>query len=224
MSATLLGSAAAADPASATTEAIDTTGATLIVVLVASLSSSPVSPTDSKGNTWSPLNHADDGGIHTQMWVAYPPEDVLTDAAHTFTAAGAGEFPAIVVAAFSGTTTYDDAVNSAAAAAAAGTMSPGSCSTSEDGELVFTSLGFYTSGGAGLPLSIGSGFTIIDSIDYVPGTNFGGALAYLNQMTAGAVNPVWSGGFNEAGSTMGAVATDGGGGGGAMNNPICMVV
>ncbi len=56
-----------------TTAAIDTTGASLIVINVGS-STSPGALSDSKSNTWTPLTQKTFGGIEgAQLWYAIIP-------------------------------------------------------------------------------------------------------------------------------------------------------
>lgn len=90
-----------------TTSGVDTSGASLIFILVSCYGSvtAPVL-TDSKGNSWTELVEQSDGTTRCKTYYAYDPSKV--DASHTFTLAQNGSYCSIAVAAFSGTKTSSD--------------------------------------------------------------------------------------------------------------------
>lgn len=166
-----------------TTGAVDTTGANLIVISVSSYNSA-VAPTDSKGNTWTPLTDRLNGAYHERLYYCASP---TVGSGHTFTAAGAASYPTICVLAFSGAhaTPFDQ---ESGGGAASGTSSqPGSITPSEDNCVLVTGVDF----GAGVAASINGSFTA-SSVDYDTSDHMGGGIAYKIQTTAGAENPTWS--------------------------------
>lgn len=168
----------------ATTSAIDTTGANLIVISVGDGGTS--TPTDSKGNTWTGLTVRNVGGdLRGRLYYSYAP---TVGTGHTFTVPNS--YGAIAVAAFSGAVASPfDVENGAADTDGGGTTQPGSVTPSENSEIVITGLGL---GGSANTLSINGGFTIAASVDGIHGTQYGAAIAYLIQTTAAAANPTWS--------------------------------
>ena len=102
-----------ADTVSVTTDAIDTTGADLIVINTATFITSDrgVAVTDSKGNTWTPLTQYDGSDSTTRLYYSLNP---TVGTGHTFTATSTGTvavvYPSIQVSAWSGahdTASYD---------------------------------------------------------------------------------------------------------------------
>lgn len=168
-----------------TTSPIDTTGATLLVI-VEGRAGAVVTPTDSKGNTWTKLNTVTGVAISAIYYSANP----TVGTGHTFTVTGSGNFPALTVAAFSGVVAvspFDQ--QSVGDTGTVTSIQPHSVTPSENNELIVT--GLEISGVVG-SLAVDSSFTIIDNIPFVNSNSFGVALAYLVQGTAAAVNPTWS--------------------------------
>lgn len=167
----------------ATTSAIDTTGANLIVISVGDGNSS--APTDSKSNTWTGLTAITGGSTRGRLYYSYAP---TVGTGHTFTVPHS--YGAIAVAAFSGATAAPfDVENGTFDSDGGGTSQPGSVTPSENSEIVIAGLGI---GGSANTLSINGGFTIAASVDGISGTQYGAAIAYLIQTTAAAANPTWS--------------------------------
>lgn len=172
---------------SVTTSGINTTGADLIVVGTVQYEGGAVlgTLTDSKGNTWTAL---------TAQTVASDPYSRLyyclapaVGTGHTFTFAGTFIFPAIFVAAFSGSSAFDVQAGSAAASQA-GSFTSASITPSQNGDLIINLMG----AGAGTSFAIDSGFTTTDTLNFNSGVAYGGGLAYLFQTTAAAVTPAWT--------------------------------
>lgn len=173
-------------PTSATTDAMDSTGANLIVLSVACDAPSTPVITDSKGNTWTPLTLSNTGGsVKTRMYYC---SDPTVGTNHTFTATGA--FCAIFAAAFAGMESPDvfDQENGATSDGTL-TIQTGSVTPVENNELVITGLGLNS---AGAVVSVNSGFTILDTETFGSGNNYGGALAYKIQTAAASENPTWT--------------------------------
>jgi hypothetical protein len=177
-----------------TSGTFDSTGATLLVVgILFPVSNNGPIITDSKGNTWHELIEASDGmgAGDTQWWYAWNP---TVGSGHTVTITGQLSLAtksSVVIAAFSGARSAVDPFdvqNSATTNGGNGPVSPGSITPAEPNELVLSVCEWESSGGT---VSIGSGFTITDQID-VGASNYGTALAYKIQTSAGAENPSWS--------------------------------
>lgn len=181
MSVTLIANAAAGGGStSATTGAVDSTGANLAVVPGGRLFSS-ITWSDSKGNTFTALStytHSIFGGS-----LAYC-LNLTVGSGHTFT--GSGTQPAVGASLFSGVDAYDQ--ESGSGGGGSSTRQPGSITPPSDGCLFFT--GFTADNNN--YWAVDSGFTLAGSIDNSPGTHFSVAWAYKIQTTAAAENPTWT--------------------------------
>jgi len=166
----------------ATTTAIDTTGADLIVVFVSGDSSPTLS--DSKSNTWlTAIAHH--GSYWGTIYYCRPPSNKV-GTGHTFTETST--YGTIEVTAWSGSASSPlDQTNGADSYAVTSTQ-PGSINA-VNRELIITG---WLSDQSYSSLTINSSFTIDDSQLYSSGTNFGGGMAYRIENTTEAVNPTWS--------------------------------
>lgn len=171
-----------------TTGAIDTTGATLIVISVNYNTGNTPTISDSKGNSWTALTaHAAAGSVTNQLYYTIP---TSVGSGHTFSNTGSGNFSTISVTAYTGTaaaTVFDQ--ENGANSTSATTLQTGSVTPSQNGELIVAGLGFNQNG---IPTSINSSFTQVDSEEFSSGNHYGGSDAYIVQGTAGAVNPTWT--------------------------------
>jgi hypothetical protein len=172
-----------------TTDAIDTTGADLIVVSVSYYAGFGGTPTvsDSKGNTWAGLT-ASTGNTAARLFYCTP---AAVGSGHTFTVGGGGTFPAIAVQAFAGAHatapyTTQESRNSSASATS---VQPGSLTPSEDGCVLVTAVS-TDAGGSGW--SVNESFAGPQVADYAFGASMGGGSAYKIQTTAAAQNPAWA--------------------------------
>ncbi len=174
-----------------TTTSIDTTGATLIVICMASYGASAV-PTvsDSKSNTWITRTSYTPGGDTTRHTIAYC-ENPTVGSGHTFTLSGSGIYPAAEVRAFSGTLTASsyDTENGTSTSSGVTSQAVGSVTPAANGEVLVAGWSLY--GGITSP-SVNSGFTLGTGVAYGAGSNFGLQSAYLIQTSAAAVNPTLS--------------------------------
>ncbi|MBE3135528.1 MAG: hypothetical protein IMZ55_18830 [Acidobacteria bacterium] len=162
-----------------TTDAIDTTGATLIVIAVGDRAEVVIPViTDSKSNVWQQLTEQKDAYARAALFYCESP---VVGSGHTFTATLAWGRNNIVVMAFSGAGKYE-AENGATDAASTG--QPGAVSPLQDGEVVVSGICFVATGTA----SIDGGFTAYNC----PGVSVDGAGAYLIQTTKAAANPTWT--------------------------------
>lgn len=167
----------------ATTAAIDTTGANLIVLAVNRAVG--VTPTDSKSNTWTSLTSRGTDPF-TTIWYVFNP---TVGTGHTFAVSVGNSYPSIFVSAWSGAVTSPFDAENGASSASASTLQPGSITPSENNELVITVVGSTVEG---TTYSINGGFTITNQVDGADSLAYGGAMAYLIQTTAAAANPTWT--------------------------------
>ena len=183
-----------ADGNSVTTDAIDTTGATLIVIVEASNNSHPT-PTESTGaNT---VNLAVTGGSTPQCSIYYINPGTHTSATHKFTASAVNAFPVLAVFAYSGGIgTLDKTANSGPDGSGS-TIQPGSITPSQNGCLIVSGMRFST----GTSATVNSGFSTPLS---ATAFSVGGSGAYLIQGTAAAINPTWT--QTSSGNCMSAIA------------------
>lgn len=170
-----------------TTAPVDTSGADFLVAIVSDYSAgSRAVVTDSKSNTWNALTSTQSGAnARNTIWWARP---TTVGSGHTFTATGTGTFPTIDVLAFSGSAVSPFDQESGAVQAFGTSVQPGSLTPPQNDCLVVT--GFTADAAAG-SLACSGGFTISTNVG-VSGNHERGALAYLIQTTAAAVNPTWS--------------------------------
>lgn len=166
-----------------TTPSINTTGADLLVAVCSDYDTG-ATLTDSKSNTWASLT-VQTATVRARIMYA---KNATVGSGHTFTLAGAGLFPSLEVAAFSGsdlTSPFD--VENGAASASASSLAPGSITPGSANELVVS--GLSTQGASGT-----KSIDVLSILDQVVGlgSNFDSALAYEIQTTATARNPSWS--------------------------------
>lgn len=139
--------------------AINTTGATLIVIQESRFGATPGAPTDSAGNTWTALaNHNDGGAYHVRYYYVCGP---TTSASHTFTP---GSATWTSIAAFSGTVTSDcyDAGTDQSAKATTTTSYLPAITPSQSGNLIVSSATENT-GGADSFFAVGQSLSIVQS-------------------------------------------------------------
>jgi hypothetical protein len=190
-SITLIASAGAQSPntAAVTTAAIDTTGASLIVVAMASLlGAGPGILTDSKGNSWTTGPSQDGSVCTTSLFFVTSP---ITGTGHTFTC-GTGD-GALIVAAYTGTlATSPLDVSSQAHSGGATSLAPGSVTPDQDNSLIIFAAGDQWLGT--LTPSVGS--IVGTAFPFSAGKAFGMGLANFIQGAAASINPSlsWSGG------------------------------
>lgn len=168
-----------------TTSAIDTSGAGLIVAVIATSGLTTGAFGDSKGNTWSELTEASSSINSRIVYCANP----NVGSGHTFTVnGGSSPFASIAVAAFSGgaASPFDASTQSSGSSAS---PSAGSGITpAQNDELVIAAVGT----GGGVIDAIDGGFNISDKSDFLDAHHYGAGLAYLIQTSAAAVDPTWT--------------------------------
>lgn len=181
-----------ADALTVTTDPIDTTDACEIVAAVADDQAGAVTFTDLFANTWilrTPYPASGpEGTMRIQFYDCAP---CLGGPGHTFTATrvSANAYPAIAVAAITGTITTPFDLEAGDTASATTTIQAGSLTPSQNMTAIFAAVAFDGNpGGAAISLN---GFTLLDTTGS-SGFTYGIGLGYLNQSTAAAVNPLWT--------------------------------
>lgn len=177
---TMLHSAKTAQAASGPQIVMNTTGADLIV-LMCDCSAGTVTFTDSLGNTVTSL-FAITTTSNRRLYAAYI-KPTSTGVGHTFTASGATFATVTGMAILGSAASPLDATSSANGATQAGSITP-----TQDRELIVAFLCSRTAA----TYTIDSGFTIAEQGPFLASNFDGGALAYLTQTTAAAVNPAWN--------------------------------
>ncbi len=173
---------------SGTSAAIDTTGATLLVVVAGYLASGASStnfPTvsDSKSNTWNLINLRSNNTAAVAIFYAF---GTSVGSGHTFTCTGG--LPSFCVAAFSGSHTSFVHGISTGAGGTVTSLQPGSITPALNNCLLIAGMAYRDN----TTISVNGGFTITNQEIFQSGTAVGSALAYLIQTSAAAANPQFS--------------------------------
>lgn len=166
---------------SVTTDAINTTGASLIVVCIVSVYYNEQPVQDNQGNTWTSAGEIMSGGSYVRLKIFYKYAPT-TNASHTFsTVGGYGvNYASMIVFAFSGTTGTSYESNNYTQNGYS-PLSTGNVTPSTNGQVLVALLGsHYTTAVS----SVTSGFTPYN-VASSP-NNFFASAAYYIQQTAGA--------------------------------------
>jgi hypothetical protein len=181
ISSTIAGST---NQANVTTSAINTTGASLIVLVVVISNTQTTDPTDSAGNTWTALTLATAGASKERIYYCVSP---TTSSTHTFSLS-ATFVPSIGVMAFSGTSTSSPFDQQSTGTQNFGfTCQTGSVTPSVNGELLISGVSFQNSNTVSIDSSFNTPLQVNNSSN-----NLGIGMAYLVQSTAAAINPTWT--------------------------------
>jgi len=173
----------------ATTVAINTTGANLLVVAISRYAPSPAPAlSDSKGNTWTALTERASAGPAVRQYYCV---GATVGTGHTFTVAGGESYSGIAVAAYSGA--HATPFNVEAGGNGTGTVaSAGSGVTpSNAGSLIVAAMTFDPTGTIAVS-AISGGFTIDDNMPGSAAINEAIVHAHLIQTTAVAADPDWT--------------------------------
>lgn len=176
------------------TVTINSTGATLLTIVDSSAGNhDPSTDTinDSKGNTW----HASTSvisSITTVIWRAYDKAGSPLSVGPGQTIGITGGYVGFSVQAWSGTLTsptdpYDKQSNNSSAANVSSLTYP-STTCSQAHSLLLAAAGMHIAG----TYSIDTGFTLIDTVNFVSGNTAGMGAAYLVQTSTAAVAPTWT--------------------------------
>lgn len=172
-----------------TSSPLDCTGATLLVVCLSWFwtVTQPV-VTDSLGNVWTTrINQLSTAG-NSRTAIVTSDTSPTAGAAQTFTVSGTGAFITAEVLAFNGTVS-GSYVSSVGAFGSSTAPAAGSIAPPNPPSVFVTSLTRETGASS---YSIDSGFAISDSDNGAPAVNFGGAAAWLANLSGSAVAPVWT--------------------------------
>jgi len=183
--------ASASATGTATTPALNTTGASLLIVGISWFSGTPT-VSDSKGNSWTGLTSFKDSVsniLFSRFYHCISPSSV--GGGHTFsvTSTSVG-YCVINVAAFalsSGTPAFDTQNGTSPNETSVSSMTGGSVTPAGSNELFLAMVTWHT---VGVTVSINSSFAITNQKD--EGEGISGALAYKIQTTGGAENPTWT--------------------------------
>jgi hypothetical protein len=207
----LLGSAKGTSPGTfaATTSAINTTGASLIVLAVANLGSDPANTvSDSQGNSWTALTRRSNTGSVQLFYVISP----STNASHTFTAGAQSFGLVIMVAAVSGTLAFDAENGSASGG------NPGAVTNTVAGQLLIAACQNASGGFPVVFAGIGCAINNLQGSTVIGGTHFGLGLGIGYGYTgAGGSSEIQYGGSTNISSVVATfkIAATGGSGGGS---------
>jgi len=173
---------------SVTTGSVDTSGANLLVCATIAGTSTPNTPTDAKGNTWTGLTayHPTGGSVFVKMWYSVP---TTVGSGETFSFSQSSTFPSIFCGAWSNSIASPFDVENGNGTTSS-PVQPGSITPSANNYLVVTSA--YSNAATGAPTVSGGSVTLLDSAALSGGNAYGGGLGYVVQTTATAVNPTWA--------------------------------
>lgn len=179
----------------ATSTAINTTGANLIVVIAGWNSHAPntMTVTDSASNTWTGLTVYNSNSLYQQIFYSLNP---TVGASKTFHISASQTFPNISVEAFSGAaaTNVFDVQNGSSTSGNSSSYATGNISPSRNKELIISGLTTYQTG-----ITVDSGLIATGTTLNYNGTAVGSGMAYKIQSTAATISPTWStsGGSNQ---------------------------
>lgn len=189
MTIALVTSAKAGGLNGGTTSGVDTTGATLLVMVVARNPAAAVTVSDSYGNTWTALTEALDGtNAHVKHRIYYAANPTV-GTGHTFTISGATTASALIASAWSGVDTtspfdvesgYADSSSYSTATHGAGTLTP-----TNNNSLVICGVAI---GGAVTSFAAAGGNTLLDLQAFNSGNSWGVGASYAIQTTATALS------------------------------------
>ena len=165
----------------ATTPAVATTGANLVVIFVTVNTVTAPIITDSSMNTWTARSSYTLNSTITIF--TFECLNPTTSASHTFTATAAGQYVNMAAHCWSGVKTSNAFYQQKGSI----TGMPGLLTTLVDKSLIITAI---TEGNLTTGAAIDSGFTIISN--YRGYTYYGSAVAYKIQTTAGDSDPSWT--------------------------------
>lgn len=179
------------DTDGAMTGNIDTSGADLIVLGVASyVGNSAPTISDSKTNTWTALTKQSTGsGGSIQLYYVQAP---TVGTGHNFTTSGAGSYSGVVVAAFSGSQASPFDVEQGATTGSVTSIAPGSITPTTTTTLMLCGVQTNLNTDFGSAATIDSSFVITDRVSSVPALSYAFGLAYKIKTDANAENPTWS--------------------------------
>lgn len=174
--------AGSTNTSTATTPAVDTTGATLIVVTIGIAAAQGNTIADSAGNTYTARTQKNGAAGGSRIWYVASPTNSAT-----LTVTVTSVVSSIEMTAWSGTATSSPFDVEGAGGTGNTTVQPGSVTPSQNNSLIITGIGSTNTN----TFTIDSSFTISDQFGG-SGTAVPSGQAYLIQGTAAAVNPTWT--------------------------------
>lgn len=194
----------ATNDATVTTNAIDTSGATLLVLTVHAYLAHPftATPSDSKANTWTRIRSQDSNNAGADPTVElYYSLNPTVGAGHTFSFNPGSGGPVVCVGAFAGShaSAVVDQSNGAGLFANNTSQVSGSITPTADNCLVISALCQISAGAT--PAVSGGSLVVLASAPSVSAQCVGGAMAYEIQTTAAARQASWSWTGNSGGSS-----------------------
>lgn len=174
--------AGSTNTSTATTPAVDTTGASLIVVTIGIAAAQGNTLADSAGNTYTARTQKNGAAGGSRIWYVASP---TTSATHTVTVTSV--VSSIEMTAWSGTLPSSPFDVEGAGGSSNNTVQPGSVMPSQNNSLIVTGIGSTNTN----TFTIDSSFTISDQFGG-SGTAVPSGMGYLVQGTAAAVNPTWT--------------------------------
>ena len=202
--------------ASATSSAIDTTGANLLIAVVsgfnAEIDESVFS--DNKSNTFFVISHT----IGTSSGKVFGCFNPTVGTGHTVSYSKSSSYPQVGLYAFSGVDAPNFVFSRNDSATAASSVTVGSVEATKNNSLFFLSV---TSGNPYTLSSVTGGFTTLTNVGGIAASYMGLHTAYKIQSAAGAENPTatMSGSMHLA-ATMSTFLESTSGGGGAVLHPL----
>ena len=187
-------SAAAFGNSSATTSAINTTGANCLIMWIGAWRGTQPAPSvavsDSKGNTWTALNGSGNSTTDGCFFYCLNP---TVGSGHTATVNNSvnANWACICLMSFSGVGSVDTPQSTSVSSALVTSLATGSVTPNQANSLIVAGLQYYDFGNSGIVPSINSGFTRVAELhlnSQAPDTCVG----YLIQSAAAAVNPTFS--------------------------------
>lgn len=170
---------------SLTTGSVNTAGANFIVIAVSFYNNIAQTVSDSNSNTWTALTQYGSGNNIRLFYCI----SCTVGSGHTFTTtSSSSSYQAIAVEAFSGVANNPFDVQNGGGTFTTCVCQPGSITPSQNGELIISAI----VDGSTTSVSVDSSMTITDQQFYSNGNALGGALAYLVQPAAAAINPSWT--------------------------------
>jgi hypothetical protein len=170
-----------------TTAGVDTTGANLLIVALASYTAGATVTDTTYGNTFTPLTQYGGSGYWSRIWYCLNP---TVGAGHTVTVAGASTFDAGCLIAYSGVSALDTSIGNSNTTQV--TVAPGSITPAGANELFITAAADVGSPSDFSGSAIDSGFTVLAHQAFTSGTCNTFGVAELIETTATPKNPTWT--------------------------------
>lgn len=162
--------------------------ATLFVASIISASGGTPTPNDSSSNIWTQIgSYENDGNTSVNVGLFYVANPTVTSSQNF--GITSSDFSVLCVQAWSGSASSPLGTSSAGNSSSGSTVQPGSLTPSAANSLLVTACAPNNTNNVS---SIDSSFTISDNVAYSGGVNEAGAMAYLVQSAAAAVNPSWT--------------------------------